>query len=93
MAVYLSTGMLEELSRELIEGGYPADTPAALIYKATWPEEQSFLCTVASLAETGRRNGIVKTAVVLVGDAVLHRDGYERSKLYDPEYETGYRKK
>jgi precorrin-4/cobalt-precorrin-4 C11-methyltransferase len=93
MAVYLSAAMLEDLSRELILGGYPPDTPAALIYKATWPEEKRFSCTVASLAETGRSNGISRTAVVLVGDAVLHRDGYERSKLYDPEYETGYRKK
>ena len=93
MAIYLSAAMLEDLSRELILGGYPPDTPAALIYKATWPEEKRFSCTVASLAETGRSNGISRTAVVLVGDAVLHRDGYERSKLYDPEYETGYRKK
>ena len=93
MAIYLSAAMLEDLSRELILGGYPPDTPAALIYKATWPEEKRFFCTVASLAETGRSNGISRIAVVLVGDAVLHRDGYERSKLYDPEYETGYRKK
>ncbi len=92
MAVYLSASLLDELSRELMEGGYPPETPAALVYKATWPEEKRFLCTLSSLAETGRKNGIVKTAVVLVGDAVTHRDGYERSKLYDPEFETEYRK-
>ena len=92
MAIYLSTGMLGELAEELIRGGYAPDTPAALVYKATWPEERCFLCTLASLADTGREHGIGKTAVVLVGDAVLHRGGYERSKLYDPAFETEFRK-
>ena len=92
MAIYLSTGMLGELAEELIRGGYVPDTPAALVYKATWPEERCFLCTLASLADTGREHGIGKTAVVLVGDAVLHRGGYERSKLYDPAFETEFRK-
>ena len=45
MVVFLSTGLLEELSRELIAGGYTADTPAAIVYKATWPEEKTFVCT------------------------------------------------
>ena len=81
MAIYLSTGMLGELAEELIRGGY-----------ATWPEERCFLCTLASLADTGREHGILKTAVVLVGEAVLHRGGYERSKLYDPAFETEFRK-
>lgn len=91
MAIYLSTGMLEELGRRLITGGYGADTPAALVYKATHPDEKTVLCTVGSLANAGRKNGIERTAVVLVGDAVSH-SRYERSKLYDPEFETGYRK-
>lgn len=43
MVVFLSTGLLEELSRELIAGGYTADTPAAIVYKATWPEEKTFV--------------------------------------------------
>ena len=92
MVIYLSTGMLGELSEELIRGGYAPDTPAALVYKATWPEERCFLSTLASLAETGRENGICKTALVLVGDAILHRDVHERSKLYDPSCETEFRK-
>ena len=92
MVIYLSTGMLGELSEELIRGGYAPDTPAALVYKATWPEERCFFSTLASLAETGRENGICKTALVLVGDAILHRDGHERSKLYDPSCETEFRK-
>ena len=52
MVVFLSTGMLEELSRRLIEGGYTADTPAAIVYKATWEDEKKFVCTVGTLAQT-----------------------------------------
>ncbi len=91
MAIYLSAGMLAELASRLISGGYPADTPAALIYKATWPEERKFVCTLETLAQTGKENGITKTAIVLVGDAVAHRS-YARSKLYDPDFTTEYRK-
>lgn len=91
MAIYLSTGMLEELSRRLIEGGYKADTPAALVYKATWPEEQAFVCTVGTVAKTAEKNGITKTALVLVGDVIAHT-GYERSRLYAPDFSTEFRK-
>ena len=91
MAVYLSTGMLDKLSDELIKGGYDKDTPAALVYKATWPEQKRFICTVGTLCETARKNDITKTAIVLVGDAIK-QSGYERSKLYDPYFTTEYRK-
>ena len=91
MAVYLSTGMLEELSRRLIAGGYEADTPAALVYKATWPEERAFVCTVGTVAQTAAENGITKTALVLVGDVIAHTD-YERSRLYAPDFSTEFRK-
>ena len=91
MAVYLSTGMLDKLSDELIKGGYDKDTPAALVYKATWPDQKRFICTVGTLCETARKNDITKTAIVLVGDAIK-QSGYERSKLYDPDFTTEYRK-
>ena len=90
MAVYLSAGMMDELACRLIKGGYGPDTPAAVVYKATWPDEKVFECTVAALGETARKAGITRTAVVLVGDAVLHTS-YLRSRLYDPEFTTGYR--
>lgn len=90
MAVYLSAGMLGELSRRLIEGGYEKETPAALVYKATWPEEKACLCTVGTLCDTASEHGITRTAVVLVGDAVAHRH-YQRSRLYAPDFSTGYR--
>ncbi|MBQ6376969.1 MAG: precorrin-4 C(11)-methyltransferase [Lachnospiraceae bacterium] len=91
MAIYLSAGMLEELAERLQEGGYGPNTPAALVYKATWPEEKRVLCTVGTLGEAGRANGISNLAVVLVGEAV-RPSSYERSKLYDPEFTTGFRK-
>ena len=92
MAIYLSAGMLKELAERLMAGGYPADTPAAVVYKATWPEEKVCLCTVAELAQEARAHGISKTAVVLVGEAIAHRE-YERSRLYDPDFETEFRKR
>ena len=90
MAIYLSTGMLDELSRRLLAGGYKEDTPAALVYKATWPEEEKYICTVKTLAETAREHKITKTALVLVGDVIGHRN-YEKSRLYAPNFSTEYR--
>lgn len=90
MAIYLSAGMLEELADRLIAGGYPASTPAALVYKASWEEEESYLCTLETLAKTGRDHAITRTALILVGDAVSHQT-YDRSRLYHPDYATGYR--
>lgn len=91
MVVFLSTGLLEELSKRLIEGGYEPDTPAAIVYKATWEDEKSFVCTVETLAQTAKENGITKTALMIIGDAVAHHS-YERSKLYDPGFTTEFRK-
>ncbi len=90
MAIYLSTGMLEELSKRLIAGGYRKDTPAAIIYKATWPEEEAYICTIDSLYDTAKKHGITKTAIVLVGEAVAHQ-GYEKSRLYAADYSTEFR--
>ncbi len=91
MVVFLSTGMLEELSERLIAGGYQPDTPAAIVYKATWEDEQAYVCTVSTLAQTAREHQITKTALMIIGDAVAH-NSYERSKLYDPGFTTEFRK-
>ena len=90
MVVFLSTGLLEELSRRLIDGGYSADTPAAIVYKATWEDEKSFVCTVGTLAETAKKNNITKTALMIIGD-VVNCSQYDRSKLYDPGFTTEFR--
>lgn len=91
MVIFLSTGMLKELSRRLIEGGYSKDTPAAIVYKATWEDEKTFLCTVGTLAETAEKNQITKTALMIIGDVVGAKN-YQRSKLYDPTFTTEFRK-
>lgn len=90
MVIFLSTGMLDKLSERLIEGGYSANTPAAIVYKASWEDEKVCRCTVGSLAETAAKNGIEKTALITVGN-FLGND-YELSKLYDASFETGFRK-
>ncbi len=90
MAIYLSTGMLEELSKRLIAGGYSKETPAAIVYKATWPEEEAYVCTVESLQETAAVHGITKTALVLVGEVITHQN-YKKSRLYAPDFSTEFR--
>ena len=90
MVLFLSTGMLEKLSEELVAGGYQEETPAAIVYIATWPEEKVMHCTVGTLAETAEREKVTKTALIVVGN-VLNTE-YERSKLYDPAFTTEFRK-
>ena len=89
MVVFLSACMLEGLSAELLRWAYTPDTPAALVYKATWPEEKVVHCTVGTLAQAGRDHHISKTALVLVGDFLSHQ--YQRSLLYHPGFSTEYR--
>ena len=89
MVLFLSTGLLEKVEEELMAGAYTATTPAAIVYKATWPEEKVFHCTVGTLAKTARDNGITKTALITIGNFL--GDEYERSKLYDPAFTHGYR--
>ena len=77
------------LSEELMAGGYPSDTPAAIVYKATWPDQKVLRCTVGTLEQTAREADVTKTALIVVGEVL---DGtYERSKLYDPTFTTEFR--
>lgn len=89
MVIFLSAGMLEKLQGELLKGAYTEETPAAIVYKATWPEERVLRCPLGKLAETGKNAGIRKTALIVVGDFL--GDTYERSKLYDPAFSTEFR--
>ena len=90
MVIFLSTGLLKELSAELIRGGYKPDTPAAIVYKASWADQKVCRCTVEDLAQTAADNGITKTALICVG-YFLGND-YSLSKLYDKSFETEFRK-
>ena len=90
MAIFLSAGMQEQVQAALLAGGaYTDDTPAAIVYKATWPEEKIVRCTVGTLAAAGSAAGIWKTAMILVGGFL--GQSYERSKLYHPGFTTEYR--
>lgn len=90
MVIFLSAGMTAELSERLISGGYAAETPAAVVHKATWDDQKIVRCTVGTLAEAARENGISKTALITVGN-FLGND-YSLSKLYDAEFSTEFRK-
>jgi precorrin-4/cobalt-precorrin-4 C11-methyltransferase len=90
MVLFLSAGLLQETQNELLAGGYGPDTPAAIVYKASWPDERTCLCTVSTLADCAKENSISKTALIIVGDAV-QQSGYARSRLYDPTFSTEYR--
>lgn len=90
MVIFLSTGMLEELSKKLISGGYEPETPAAIVYKATWDDEKVVRTTVADLAKSAKDNNITKTALITVGGFLDNT--YDRSKLYDPTFTHEFRK-
>lgn len=90
MALFLSSSLLEELSNKLIAGGYEFDTPAAIVYKATWPDQKIVRTTVANLYSAAKENNINKTALILVGGFL--GDEYQRSKLYDPKFTHEFRK-
>ena len=89
MVIFLSTTMLEELTKRLLAGGYKRDTRAAIVYKATWDDQKVVRTTVEGLAQAARENDIAKTALILVGDFL--GDDYELSKLYDPSFSHEYR--
>ena len=84
MIIFLTSTMLKELSRRLIEGGYSPDTPAAIVYKATWPDQKVIRTTVENIAVEAEKEGINKMALICVGNFL--GDNYERSKLYHPEF-------
>lgn len=90
MVLFLSAGLLDEVQARLLQGAYTPDTPAAIVYKASWPQQKLLRCTLGTLARTAAEAGVRSTALVLVGD-FLAQGGYQRSKLYDPAFTTGFR--
>ena len=89
MVLFLSTGLLAAVSAELVAGGYTPDTPAAIVYKASWPSEKIVRCTVAELHAAAAEHGITKTALICVGH-FLGSD-YELSRLYAADFSTEFR--
>ena len=90
MVLFLSSGMAGSLSQKLISGGYSPDTPAAIIYKATWADEEKYICTIGTLEETAQKHNISKTALIIVGN-IIAPGKYNRSELYNPCFSTEYR--
>ena len=90
MVIFLSIGLIDKVQAALLQGAYTAATPAAVVYKATWPEEKILRCTVGTLAAQTQAAGITKTALIVVGDFLAAR--YDRSCLYDPAFTTEYRR-
>uniref|UniRef100_UPI00402917E1 cobalt-precorrin-4/precorrin-4 C(11)-methyltransferase n=1 Tax=Gemmiger formicilis TaxID=745368 RepID=UPI00402917E1 len=90
MVIFLSIGLIGRVQDALLQGAYTAATPAAVVYKATWPEQKIVHCTVGTLAESTRAAGITKTALIVVGNFLAAQ--YDRSKLYDPAFTTEFRR-
>jgi precorrin-4/cobalt-precorrin-4 C11-methyltransferase len=91
MVIFLGTPQLTTVVDELLKGGYPKDTPAALVYKATWPDQKIVRGTLVDIAGKAKEAGIKETALIFVG-RVINPQGYDYSKLYDPGFTTGFRK-
>lgn len=91
MAFYLSVHLLPDIVKEALAGGCPPSTPAAVVYRASWPDQAVVRGTLADIAAKTREARITRTAVVLVGEA-LDPESYEHSRLYDKEFSHGYRK-
>ncbi|ASS99427.1 MULTISPECIES: precorrin-4 C(11)-methyltransferase [Geobacillus] len=94
LVLFLSATLAKKVSAALLEAGWSGDTPVAIVYKATWPDEIVIRSTVATMADDMRRHGVTKHAIMLAGwalDPHIHERGY-RSKLYDPAFTHGYRK-
>ena len=89
MVLFLSTSLTEQLQADLLAGGYPGETPVAVVFKATWPEERIFRCTVETLHKTVTENGLTKTSLIIVGNCM--GDQYLRSLLYHPGFTTEFR--
>lgn len=88
MIIFLSVHMIEEVVERLLEG-YTADTPCAVVYKASWPEEKKVVGTLADIAEKVNEAQIGRTALITVGRFL--GDEYALSKLYDKSFSHGYR--
>ncbi len=92
MMIFLSVGMIEDVVRDLLAGGYPADTPVAIVEKVSWPDERQLRGTLSTIAVQVKESGITKTAIIAVGKVLADGPPPVLSKLYDEAFTHGYRK-
>lgn len=90
MAIFLSAAKPRALQQDLLEGGYPPDTPCAVVYRASWPDEEVIRCRLEEMADRVRLAGFTRQALILVGPGL--GAGGTRSHLYDPEFSHMFRK-
>ena len=90
MVIFLSIGFMERMTEQLIAGGYSEDTPVAVVYKASWPDQKIVTGSLKNIAKKVKDAGITKTALTVVGDFL--GDEYSLSKLYDKAFTTEFRK-
>lgn len=94
LVVYLSISMIDRVVEELLQGAYTGETPAAVVFRASWPDERTIEGTLADIATLVKDAGIGKQALILVGDVLkARREGMKaKSRLYDPDFTHGSRK-
>ncbi len=90
MAIFLSVQDIDRVVDKLARGYGSHDTPVAIVYKASWEDEDVILGTLADIGEKVKEKGINKMAQILVGNFIEGQ--YERSKLYDPDFSHKFRK-
>jgi precorrin-4/cobalt-precorrin-4 C11-methyltransferase len=90
MCIFLSVSMMDKVVGELIDGGYPTDTPVAVVEKASWPDQRIVRGTLADIAGKIQGSEIRKTSMIVLGRA-LADDAVAASKLYDAGFSHGYR--
>lgn len=90
LVLFLTSSLIGQLSDKLLIGGYKVTTPAAIVYKATWPDQKIIKTTVGDLAKSAQENNITKTALILIGDFLSCK--YERSRLYNKTFTHQFRK-
>lgn len=94
LCLFLSTGLIQQATEDLLAGGYSPQTPAAVVYKASWPEQKIIRGKLEEISGLVRNEGIEKTALILVGDFLeAEQAGFEASKLYDKDFSHGFRGK
>lgn len=92
MAIFLSTSLAEKVGNELLAGGYAPDTPVAVVYRASWPDQQILRTTIEKLSGDIEKARLTRQAIILVGDFLRDADSERRSQLYSGKFAHGYRK-